>query len=119
VRPMAALFVGGFARAHRLRQADLTPDPLGVAALLAAEADILAHCNEDHAESMTELARSLGGAGDGWRMVAADVDGCDLARGDQVLRAAWSAPVADGDGVRKELILGLRGVRGGAAPRGE
>jgi hypothetical protein len=113
IRPRAALFVGGFARAHRLRQADLTPDPLAVAALIAAEADIMAHCNADHADAMTTLAHAAGGTGDGWRMVTADVDGCDLARGENVVRAHWSAPVADGDGVRKALILALRKVRGG------
>ena len=39
-----------------------------------------------------------------WRMVAADVDGCDLALGERVVRIAWSAPVADAGGVRAELI---------------
>jgi hypothetical protein len=46
-------------------------------------------------------------------MVAADVDGVSLALGEQVVRFAWSAPVADADGVRKELIRALRRVRGG------
>jgi hypothetical protein len=113
IRPRAALFVGGFARAHRLRLADLTPDPDAVGVLLAAEADILAHCNADHADAMTTLAWSAGGSGDGWRMVAADVDGFSLALGEQVIRLAWSAPVADADAVRKELILALKRVRGG------
>jgi putative heme iron utilization protein len=113
VRPMAALFVGGFARAHRLKQPDLTPDPVAVAALLAAEADIVAHCNADHADAMTELAHSAGGEGEGWRMLAADVDGFSVGLGEQVVRLAWSAPVVDGDGVRKELIRALRRVRGG------
>ena len=113
IRPRAGLFVGGFARANRLKQADLTPDPQAVAALAAAEADILAHCNADHAQAMTTLAHSAGGTGQGWRMVAADVDGCDLALGEQVVRAPWSAPVADADAVRKELILALRRLRGG------
>ena len=113
IRPRAALFVGGFARANRLKQADLTPDPAAVAALAAAEADILAHCNADHAEAMTTLAHSVGGSGDGFRMVGADVDGCDLGREEQVVRVPWSAPVADGDGVRKELILALRRIRAG------
>ncbi len=37
-------------------------------------------------------------------MVAVDVDGCDLAHGEQVRRIHWAAPVADPDGVRRELI---------------
>jgi putative heme iron utilization protein len=111
VQPRAALFVGGFARAHRLKQSDLMPDPDAVAALSAAEADIVAHCNADHADAMTELAHTAGGTGDGWRMVAADVDGVSLALAEQVARVAWSAPVADADGVRKELIRALRKLR--------
>jgi putative heme iron utilization protein len=112
IRPRAALFVGGFARAHRLKQAELAPEPAAVAALAAAEADILAHCNEDHAAAMTTLAHSAGGAtGDGFRMVTADVDGCDLASGEQVVRVAWSAPVADAEGVRRELVGLLRTAR--------
>ena len=115
IRPRAALFVGGFARANRLKQADLTPDPAAVAALAAAEADILAHCNADHAEAMTTLAHSVGGSGDEFRMVGADVDGCDLGREEQVVRVPWSAPVADAGAVRTELVRALKRVRGGDA----
>lgn len=115
IRPAGGLFVGGFARATRLRQADLLPNAAAVARIAAAEADIVSHCNTDHASAMAEL----GGGGD-WRMVAADVDGCLLARreqegGEQVRRIAWSAPVADADGVRAELIALLRRAR---LPRG-
>ena len=105
--PQAGLLVGGFARATRLRRAELTPDPAAVAALLAAQANILSHCNADHPDALAAIA----GAPGAWRMVAADVDGCDLARSDEapegdgaVRRIAWSAPVADGGGVRRELV---------------
>jgi putative heme iron utilization protein len=113
IQPKAALFVGGFARAHRIKQSDLLPDPAAVATLLEAEADIIAHCNADHADAMTTLAHAVGGAGDGWRMVTADVDGCDLALEEKVVRFPWSAPVADANAVRKELVVALRRVRGG------
>ncbi len=112
IRPAAGMLVGGFARATRLRAADLTPDAAAVARLAAAEPDIIAHCNTDHPAALAELA---GAPGDpqpiGWQMIAADVDGCDLAQGETVRRIAWSAPVADADGVRRELILALRGLR--------
>ena len=39
------LLVGGFARANRLKAAELTPDADAVAAILAAEPGVLAHCN--------------------------------------------------------------------------
>lgn len=109
IRPMGALFVGGFARAARLRQADLTPDPAAVAALSAAEADIMAHCNADHADAMARLGERATGQAGAWRMVVADVDGCDLALDETVTRVAWRAPVSSADAVRSELIRLLRG----------
>ena len=89
IRPLNGLFVGGFARAARLRAADLTPDPVSVAAIVTAEADIIAHCNADHPDAMAAIARAPGA----WRMVGVDVDGCDLAQGEHVVRVAWPAPV--------------------------
>ncbi|MCC6720297.1 MAG: DUF2470 domain-containing protein [Acetobacteraceae bacterium] len=116
LRPAAGLFVGGFARATRLRQAELTPDPAAAAAIAAAATDIIAHCNTDHAAAMAELAGAAPpGAGGDWRMVAVDTDGCDLACGEAVRRVAFAAPVADAEGVRTELIRLLRGLH---PPRG-
>ncbi len=43
IRPTGGQFVGGFASAHRLDAADLTPDPAAVAAVADAEASLLAH----------------------------------------------------------------------------
>jgi putative heme iron utilization protein len=110
VRPLSGLLVGGFARAARLRQADLTPDPEAVAAVTAAEASILRHCNTDHPDALAAIAGSPGA----WRMVAADVDGCDLAQQERVVRIAWSAPVTDAGGVRAELVRLARAARGEA-----
>ena len=109
LRPLSGLWVGGFGRASRLRQPDLTPDPAAVAAVAAAEASILQHCNDDHADALAAIAGRPGA----WRMVAVDVDGCDLAQGETVLRVHWSAPVADADGVRAELVRLARAARGG------
>ncbi|MCW3473667.1 HugZ family pyridoxamine 5'-phosphate oxidase [Limobrevibacterium gyesilva] len=108
VRPRAGLLVGGFARATRLRQADLAPDPGAVAAVAAAEAAIIGHCNADHADALAAIAGRPGA----WRMVAVDVDGCDLAQGEAVLRVAWSAPVDGPGGVRAELMALARAGRG-------
>lgn len=109
IRPLSGLFVGGFARAARLRVAELTPAPGAVAAVAAAEAEIIAHCNADHADAMA----AIGGSGETWQIVAVDVDGCDLAAGERVVRVAWSAPVTDPGGVRRELIRLARTARGG------
>ena len=107
MRPLGGLLVGGFARATRLRQADLTPDPAAVAAVAAAAESIMRHCNTDHPDALAAIAGDAGA----WRMVAVDVDGCDLALGERVVRIAWSAPVADAGGVREELVRLARAAR--------
>jgi putative heme iron utilization protein len=96
-----AHYVGGFARAARINVADLLPDPAAVAAIADAEASIISHCNSDHADAMDRLAA----AGTGWRMVAVDCDGCDLALENQrVKRFPWCRPVSSADAIRSELI---------------
>jgi len=112
IRPINGLFVGGFARAARLRLSDLTPDAAAVAAIAAAEADIIAHCNADHPDAMAAIA----GAPGAWRLVAVDVDGCDLALAERVLRVAWSAATVDPGDVRRELIRLARAGRQTAPP---
>jgi putative heme iron utilization protein len=100
IKPAAGLLVGGFARAFRLKAADLVPEAEAAAAVLAAEPGILSHCNRDHADALAAIA---GSAGD-WRMVTADVDGFDLALEEQVIRIAWSDPVKDAGDVRREMV---------------
>jgi len=98
--PAGALLVAGFGRAFRPKPVDLAPDRAAVAAILAAEEGILAHCNRDHADALAVIA---GSAGD-WRMVIADVDGFDLALDEKVVRIAWSEPVKDAGDVRRQLV---------------
>ena len=104
VTPTGASFIGGFARAYRLTAAELVPQPGASAALEAAEAGILEHCNADHADALAAIAARAGGAPGDWRMGAADPDGFDLCLEEAVLRVAWSEPVADAGGVRRELV---------------
>jgi putative heme iron utilization protein len=109
VRPGGALLVGGFARATRLRLAELLPDPDAVAALAAAEAGILEHVNDDHADAVAAIAQGLlGGAPGAWRLAAVDTDGCDLVLEETVLRLPWPEPVADANGVRAMLVRAAR-----------
>src|ERR1700722_13479659 len=88
IRPLGGLYVGGFGRAARLRAADLAPDVGGVAAIGSAAAGIMSHCNADHPDALAAIA----GAPGAWRMVAVDVDGCDLADGERAVRVHWAAP---------------------------
>lgn len=109
IRPGGALLVGGFARATRLRLGELLPDAAAVAAIAAAESEIVAHVNDDHADAVAAIATGLhGGAPGAWRIVAVDCDGCDLALEEIVLRHPWAAPVSDPDGVRAGLIRAAR-----------
>ena len=96
IRPTGGQFIGGFASAHRMSAEDLTPDPDAVAAVCAAEASLIAEADPAMLERL---------AGEpGWRLAAVDLDGCDLVRRETLRRIAWSAPVADADGVRAELL---------------
>jgi hypothetical protein len=115
INPQGALLVGGFARAHRLRVAQLLADPTHVAAIAAAEAEILAHVNADHADALNVIAARLPGGGPGdWRLCAVDTEGCDLVQDERVLRLPFRKGATDADSVRRELILAAREAR--AAP---
>ncbi len=122
VAPGGALLVGGFARATRLRGADLAPDPAAVAAIAAAEAGIIGHVNAEHAAAVAAIAQGLlGGPPGDWRLAAVDVDGCDLAMGEgeaaQILRFAFGAPADSPAAVRHELVAATQRGRNGSADR--
>jgi putative heme iron utilization protein len=114
IAPAAGLYVGGFARAHRLGRDALSPDPAAVAALAAAEIGIVSHCNEDHADAMALVAEAAGEKPGAWRLVTSDVDGCDLALDDRVIRVPGSAPARDAGDVRRELVRMTHAARGSA-----
>ncbi len=105
-----AQWVGGFAQAARLSPTDLLPGADAVAAVQEAAQAIMEHCNADHAAAMAAIAGMAAA-----RMVAVDVDGCDLAAGERVVRVAWRQPVADAIGVRAELVHLARATRAGSS----
>lgn len=112
LRPEAGLFVAGFGRIHHLDAASLTCKADSLAAVAAAQAGILAHCNADHAADLSRLAHAAGRSGR-WDMLSVDPDGFDLAQDDTVLRIAFDAPVQDGPGVRAALLRLLKAERDG------
>lgn len=109
VRPGGALLVGGFARAQRLRGTELLPEASAVAAVAAAEAEICAHMNADHADTLPLLAGPP--PAEPWRMMAVDVDGFDMASGDCNRRLSFPAMVRSADDVRTALITLIRAAR--------
>jgi putative heme iron utilization protein len=119
IRIGGALHVGGFARAERIRAGELAPDPAALAAVAAAEAEIIQHVNDDHSDAVAAIAQGLlGGEPGAWRLVAVDVDGCDLSNGNRTVRLAFLTPVSDAGGVRAALIRAAREGRARSAQPG-
>lgn len=106
-------FVGGFARAVWLDDpADALTPPDVAAALVAAEAGICGHMNDDHAEAVALYAtRLLGRDGEGWQLAALDADGCDLVRGEEAARLPFPQPLTDAGDARRVLVELARQAR--------
>jgi putative heme iron utilization protein len=115
-----AHLVAGFGRIHWIDGAELLCDTADSAALAAAEPDIVAHMNADHADAINLYARVLlGRDGDGWILTGIDPEGCDLRRGGAVARLDFPEPVHDAGGARKVLVALVQAARqrqGAAAP---
>jgi heme iron utilization protein len=106
-----AHLVAGFGKIHWIAADDvlLRQD---VSALAEAEAEIVAHMNEDHADAIAAYARGLGGLeGDGWQMTGIDPDGCDLRSGSAYWRLAFERPVTDVEAARAELVRLVKEAR--------
>ncbi len=100
-----AHLVAGFGRIDWIEAPDLLFDMAGHEALGAAEPDIVAHMNADHADAIALYAEALLGLdGAGWVMTGCDPEGSDLRLGGRVARLDFGAPVGDGAGARGELV---------------
>ncbi len=74
-------------------------------ALAAAEAEIVAHMNADHADALALYAeRLLGRGGTGWRMTGIDPEGIDLRREQETARLDFADPVLDPTAARETLV---------------
>ena len=100
----AAHLVAGFGRIVDLKPQDILTEIGDAAELVAAEPDILAHMNEDHAEACRLYATKLLGAPDGeWRCVGCDPEGLELQHGRTALRLAFPQRVRAPGEVRQVL----------------
>jgi putative heme iron utilization protein len=73
--------------------------------MAAAEAEIVAHMNADHADAVALFAaRLLKRAGTGWRMTGIDPEGIDLRHGHETARLDFPAAVLDPAGAQQALI---------------
>ena len=84
-----AHLVAGFGRIVDLQPQDILTETGDASELIAAESEILAHMNGDHAEAVRLYATKLLGARDGeWRCVGCDPEGLEL----QLERTALRLP---------------------------
>jgi len=111
----AAHIVAGFGRIHWLAASDVRDDIADAGSLIAAEPDIVAHMNADHADAVQLYAtRLLGRSSDGWTMTGCDPEGADLRRGGEVARLPFGSRVTTPDAARAELVrLVTRAREGG------
>lgn len=108
-----AHLVAGFGRIVDLAPADLLTDLADAAALVAAEAEVVAHMNADHAEACRLYATRLLGAPDGaWRCVGVDPDGLDLQLERMALRLPFPARVTSPGALRQTLRTLAQTARG-------
>jgi len=108
-----AHIVGGFARARGLAVADVILDVSDAAALAEAEAGIVAHMNEDHAEAIGLYAtRLLGRPEAAWRMTGIDPEGCDLRAENRTARLVFARRIATPGAARAELVDLAKKARG-------
>ena len=104
--------VAGFGRIDWVDGADLLFDG-ETGPLAAAEAEIVAQTNRDHAAAIDCCAGNLLGREEsGWRMTGLDPEGLDLRRGGATLRLDFPAPATTVEAVHAALAQLGAGSRG-------
>src|SRR5262250_639488 len=99
-----AHLVAGFGRIVDLKPDDILTPVEDAAELTAAEPDILAHMNADHADTCRLYATKLLGAADGeWRCVGCDPEGLELQLDRTALRLPFPQRVRAPDALRDLL----------------
>lgn len=113
----AVHLVGGFGRILTFDGTDWPPGLAEADSLRAAEAEIVAHMNEDHADAVSAYATGLLGRADGpWRMTGIDPWGIDLRNGGEGARLAFDAAVLTPEDARRALVALVRRARAGSPP---
>ncbi|MDZ5697933.1 HugZ family protein [Chelativorans sp. M5D2P16] len=111
--PEGAALNGGFARAYRLDRADVVTTSPANEALVEMEQGALDHMNADHADAVKNYAVALAGGTPGkWSLTGIDADGIDLARGDEVRRVFFDAPLEEAAQMRPVLVAMAKRARG-------
>jgi putative heme iron utilization protein len=106
--PTGVHLVAGFGRIVDLAPDRFLTDLTDAADLIAAEPEIVAHLDADHAETMALYAEMLLGAGaasgaGAWRCAGCDPDGMDIQDGQRVLRLEFPRRIATPAALRQTL----------------
>jgi hypothetical protein len=100
----AVHLVAGFGRIVDLAPEEVLTETGDAAELIAAEAEIIAHMNGDHADAVRLYATKLLGAADGnWRCVGCDPEGLELQLERTALRLPFPQRVRAPDALRRVL----------------
>lgn len=104
--PRAAHLVAGFGRIEWLDAQLFLLQPEACTQIAAAEADIIAHMNSDHADAVARYASVLLGqtAHDEWELCGCDPLGCDLRDETTHIRLPFDPPAYTATQVRKALV---------------
>lgn len=104
--------VAGFGAIHWLAGKSVLYPAETADALAAAETDILAHMNDDHAEAVGLYATQLlGFPASDWKLTGIDPEGIDLRAGGMVARVDFGHPIAGPEDARRELAALARKAR--------
>ena len=111
-----AHFIGGFGRIIELQSNAFLTDVSGSARLIAAEPDIIAHMNQDHADAIALYATELLHASPGvWRMTGIDPTGTDLLLGRCTQRLNFEK-MLESLGDARRVLADLAAAARGASP---
>jgi len=96
--------VAGFGRIVDLKPRDILTETGDAAELIAAEPEIVAHMNRDHADAVRLFATTLLGAPDGqWRCAGCDPEGLELQLERTALRLSFPQRVGAPNALRQML----------------
>lgn len=110
-----AHLVAGFGQVHWLAPDTVHRNIQDARALIAREAEIVAHMNADHLDALADIAGALQSGprptdGD-WTLAGVDPEGADLARGPERLRLTFAERITDPESCRRELVRATQDAR--------
>jgi heme iron utilization protein len=95
--------VAGFGKIHWIDWEHVRFNCNDYADLIDAEAEIIAHMNNDHLDAVQLYAQLAGAKKGNWNMTGIDPEGIDLRAGGTVLRLKFETMVSNSDAARSAL----------------